>query len=96
MSKSYGNGVAMREDPASVTKKLRRMPTDPARVRCTDPGNPDNCPVWQLHQVYSNAEVKAWARQGCTRAGIGCLRAGHGALRLTRSGRSTCTRSPGS
>jgi tryptophanyl-tRNA synthetase len=73
MSKSYGNAVAMREDPASVTKKLRQMPTDPARVRRTDPGNPDNCPVWQLHQVYSNDEVRAWANQGCRSAGIGCL-----------------------
>jgi tryptophanyl-tRNA synthetase len=73
MSKSYGNAVAMREEPASVTKKLRQMPTDPARVRRTDPGNPDNCPVWQLHQVYSDDTVRAWVRQGCTTAGIGCL-----------------------
>jgi tryptophanyl-tRNA synthetase len=73
MSKSYGNSIAMREDPASVTQKIRKMPTDPARVRRTDAGNPDNCPVWQLHQVYSDTEVRAWADKGCRTAGIGCL-----------------------
>jgi tryptophanyl-tRNA synthetase len=73
MSKSYGNAIAMREDPASVTLKIRKMPTDPARVRRTDPGNPDNCPVWQLHQVYSGPDVKEWASKGCKSAGIGCL-----------------------
>jgi tryptophanyl-tRNA synthetase len=73
MSKSYGNAVAMREDPASVTKKLRQMPTDPARVRRTDPGEPDRCPVWQLHRVYSGADTQAWVQQGCRSAGIGCL-----------------------
>jgi tryptophanyl-tRNA synthetase len=73
MSKSYGNAVAMREDPASVTRKLRQMPTDPARVRRNDPGEPERCPVWQLHQVYSNAAVKDWVQQGCRSAGIGCL-----------------------
>jgi tryptophanyl-tRNA synthetase len=73
MSKSYGNAVAMREEPASVTRKVRQMPTDPARVRRSDPGNPENCPVWALHQVYSSAQVKDWASQGCRSAGIGCL-----------------------
>jgi len=73
MSKSYGNTIAMREEPAEVTRKLRRMPTDPARVHRTDPGDPDKCPVWQFHQVYSNDEVKAWAANGCRTAGIGCL-----------------------
>ena len=73
MSKSYGNAVAMREDPESVTRKLRQMPTDPARVRRTDPGEPSRCPVWSLHQVYSTDAVKAWAEQGCRSAGIGCL-----------------------
>ena len=73
MSKSYGNAVAMREEPASVTRKVRQMPTDPARVRRTDPGNPENCPVWALHQVYSSAQVRDWASQGCRSAGIGCL-----------------------
>jgi tryptophanyl-tRNA synthetase len=73
MSKSYGNAIAMREDPASVTKKIRTMPTDPARVRRTDPGEPDRCPVWQLHQVYSVAEQRDWVQAGCRSAGIGCL-----------------------
>ena len=73
MSKSYGNSIALREEPEAVTKKVRTMPTDPARVKRTDPGNPDVCPVWQLHEVYSDAERKEWVRKGCTTAGIGCL-----------------------
>jgi tryptophanyl-tRNA synthetase len=73
MSKSYGNSIAMREDPAAVTKKLRTMPTDPARGRRTDPGNPERCPVWQLHQVYSDENTRNWVQQGCRSAGIGCL-----------------------
>jgi tryptophanyl-tRNA synthetase len=73
MSKSYGNAVGMRDEPDVVTKKIRTMPTDPARVRRTDPGNPEHCPVWQLHQVYSDDAVRQWAHQGCVSAGIGCL-----------------------
>lgn len=73
MSKSYNNTIALREDPESVSKKIRTMPTDPARVRRTDPGAPDKCPVWQLHQVYSDDSVKNWVQAGCTSAGIGCL-----------------------
>ena len=73
MSKSYHNTISLRERPEDVQEKLRTMPTDPARVRRTDPGNPDICPVWQLHQVYSNDEVHDWVRAGCTTAGIGCL-----------------------
>ncbi len=73
MSKSYGNTITLREDEASVTQKVKRMPTDPARVRRTDAGNPDKCPVWQLHQVYSDGATKEWVRQGCTSAGIGCI-----------------------
>ncbi|MCP5248135.1 MAG: tryptophan--tRNA ligase [Candidatus Accumulibacter sp.] len=73
MSKSYGNTITLREDAASVTRKLRRMPTDPARVHRDDPGNPDVCPVWQLHQVYSDEACQAWVQQGCRSAGIGCL-----------------------
>lgn len=73
MSKSYNNTIALREDPQTVSKKIRTMPTDPARIRRTDPGNPDKCPVWQLHQVYSGDEQKQWVRQGCTTAGIGCI-----------------------
>ncbi|MBP8814254.1 MAG: tryptophan--tRNA ligase [Laribacter sp.] len=73
MSKSYGNGIFLREAPESVTRKIRSMPTDPARVRRTDPGNPDKCPVWQLHQVYTDEQTHKWVRAGCTSAGIGCL-----------------------
>lgn len=73
MSKSYGNTISLREDPESVEKKLRTMPTDTNRVRRTDPGEPDRCPVWQLHEVYSSEEVKSWVQEGCTSAGIGCL-----------------------
>jgi len=73
MSKSYGNMIGLRENPESVTKKLRTMPTDPARVKLTDPGDPAKCPVWQLHEVYSNEEVKKWASEGCRTAAMGCL-----------------------
>ena len=73
MSKSYGNTIAMREEPAEVERKIRRMPTDPQRVRRTDKGDPERCPVWQFHLVYSDAPTQAWARAGCTSAGIGCL-----------------------
>ena len=73
MSKSYGNTIALRETPENVEKKLRTMPTDTKRVRRTDPGNPADCPVWQLHEVYSSDEVKDWVKQGCTTAGIGCI-----------------------
>jgi tryptophanyl-tRNA synthetase len=73
MSKSYGNALAMREEPAEVTRKIRTMPTDPARVRRTDPGNPERCPVWQLHLVYSDEATREWAQVGCRTAGIGCL-----------------------
>ncbi len=73
MSKSYNNTIGLREDEASVTKKIRTMPTDPARVRRTDVGDPDKCPVWQLHQVYSNEDTKQWVQKGCRSAGIGCL-----------------------
>jgi tryptophanyl-tRNA synthetase len=73
MSKSYGNAILMREDPAEVTRKVRTMQTDPARVRRTDPGNPANCPVWPLHQIYSDETTRDWVVKGCTTAGIGCL-----------------------
>ena len=73
MSKSYGNVIEMRENPDDVREKLRRMPTDPARVRRTDPGDPDKCPVWQFHLVYSDEETRRWAGDGCRTAGIGCL-----------------------
>ena len=73
MSKSYNNTIGLREDPESVTRKLRTMPTDPARVRRSDPGNPEICPVWKWHQVYSSEETRQWADEGCRSAGIGCL-----------------------
>lgn len=73
MSKSYGNAIGIREDAASITKKVREMPTDPARVMRSDPGNPEKCPVWQFHLVYSDEVRKAWVTQGCTTAGIGCV-----------------------
>lgn len=73
MSKSYNNTISMREDPDAVAKKIKTMPTDPARIRLTDVGDPDKCPVWQLHEVYSNDETKAWVQQGCRTAGIGCI-----------------------
>jgi tryptophanyl-tRNA synthetase len=73
MSKSYHNTIALREDPEVVTKKIRTMPTDPARVRRTDCGNPEKCPVWQFHLVYSDNAVRQWVTTGCTTAGIGCL-----------------------
>jgi tryptophanyl-tRNA synthetase len=73
MSKSYGNTISVREQPEEVIKKIRTMPTDPARVRRTDAGDPARCPVWQLHTVYSNEETKQWVDKGCKSAGIGCL-----------------------
>ncbi|HEY8605513.1 MAG TPA: tryptophan--tRNA ligase [Noviherbaspirillum sp.] len=73
MSKSYGNAIALREDRESVVKKIRTMPTDPARVRRTDPGEPEKCPVWQLHKVYSDEPTKEWVLKGCRSAGIGCI-----------------------
>lgn len=73
MSKSYGNTIGLREEPDSVTKKLKTMQTDPARVRRTDPGDPAKCPVWSLHEVYSDETTRNWAAAGCRSAGIGCL-----------------------
>lgn len=73
MSKSYNNIIALREEPGVVENKIRTMQTDPARVRLTDPGEPSNCPVFALHQVYSNQEVLDWCTTGCRTAGIGCI-----------------------
>ncbi|MHB1672558.1 MAG: nucleotidyl transferase family protein, partial [Acidiferrobacter sp.] len=73
MSKSYGNVIGLREDPDVLAKKVKTMPTDPARKRRTDVGNPELCPVWPFHEVYSSEETQAWVREGCTTAGIGCL-----------------------
>ena len=73
MSKSYGNTIALRDEPAVVEKKVKTMPTDPARVRRTDPGEPSRCPVWQLHHVYSDEQRREWVQTGCRAASIGCL-----------------------
>ena len=73
MSKSYGNAIFMREEPSEVTKKIRTMQTDPARVRRSDKGDPNRCPVWSLHQIYSDTPTREWVVKGCTTAGIGCL-----------------------
>jgi len=73
MSKSYGNTISLRDEPGEIEQKLRTMPTDPARVRLKDPGDPDKCPVFQLHRVYSDDHRQQWVREGCTSAGIGCL-----------------------
>ena len=73
MSKSYGNTIAIREDADSITKKIRTMPTDPARVRKTDPGDPEKCPVWPFHQIYSDDATCAWVQDGCKNAKIGCI-----------------------
>ncbi len=73
MSKSYGNTIALREDPKQVQQKIKTMVTDPARVRRSDPGNPEKCPVFGLHKIYSDDATNEWIREGCTGAGIGCL-----------------------
>ena len=73
MSKSYNNTISLREDPESIRKKVRTMPTDPARVRRSDPGDPARCPVWQFHLVYSDDNTREWVQRGCKNAEIGCL-----------------------
>ena len=73
MSKSYNNTIMLSEPEADLRAKLKTMVTDPARIRRTDPGNPDVCPVFDLHKVFSTEETQAEVRQGCTTAGIGCI-----------------------
>lgn len=73
MSKSYDNIISLREENDSISQKIKTMPTDPARVRLTDPGNPDKCPVWEFHEIYSDQQTQDWVQQGCRSAGIGCL-----------------------
>lgn len=73
MSKSYNNTIVIGEDQNSIAKKIKTMPTDPARIKRMDRGNPDKCPVWQLHKIYSTQEVQDWANAGCRSAEIGCL-----------------------
>lgn len=73
MAKSLGNTISLREEDDEIDRKIRTMKTDPARVRRNDPGNPEHCPVWGLHQIYSDADTRDWVVEGCTTAGIGCL-----------------------
>lgn len=73
MSKSYNNTISLRDEPEVVEKALRTMPTDPARVRRTDPGNPEKCPVWEFHHVYSDEKTRDWVSAGCKSAEIGCI-----------------------
>ena len=73
MSKSYNNTISLRESPEKISKKIKTMPTDPARIRRTDPGDPAKCPVWQLHEIYSNQTTKDWVQMGCKGASIGCI-----------------------
>ena len=73
MSKSYNNTISLRESPDEIEKKIRKMPTDPARIRRSDPGDPKKCPVWQLHEVYSDEKTRQWVENGCKNADIGCI-----------------------
>ena len=73
MSKSYGNAITLSESDEDIRKKTKVMVTDPARKRRTDPGNPDVCPVYDWHKLFSPTETLAWAAQGCRTAGIGCI-----------------------
>jgi tryptophanyl-tRNA synthetase len=73
MSKSYANAIYLKDEPEAVKQKLRPMVTDPARKRRTDPGDPDICPVFDLHRAFSPAETRDWAAAGCRSAAIGCL-----------------------
>ena len=73
MSKSYNNTISLRESPDEIEKKIRKMPTDPARIRRSDPGDPKKCPVWQLHEIYSDEKTRQWVENGCKNADIGCI-----------------------
>ena len=73
MSKSYNNTISLREDRDTIAKKIKTMPTDPARIRRTDPGDPAKCPVWQLHEIYSDKPTQDWVQNGCKTAAIGCI-----------------------
>ena len=73
MSKSYNNMISLREEPELVKQKINKMPTDPARIKLTDPGDPNKCPVWQMHKIYSSEDTLKWVTEGCTNAKIGCI-----------------------
>jgi len=73
MSKSYENMISLRDEPKVITQKIKKMPTDPARIKLSDPGDPNKCPVWQMHQIYSPQDTLDWVVEGCTKAKIGCI-----------------------
>ena len=73
MSKSYENMISLRDEPEIITQKIKKMPTDPARIKLSDPGDPNKCPVWQMHQIYSTQDTLDWVVEGCTKAKIGCI-----------------------
>ncbi len=73
MSKSYENMISLRDKPEVVTQKIKKMPTDPARIKLSDSGDPNKCPVWQMHQIYSTKDTLDWVVEGCTKAKIGCI-----------------------
>jgi tryptophanyl-tRNA synthetase len=73
MSKSYENIISLRDENDDIAQKIKTMPTDPSRVRLSDPGDPDKCPVWEFHQVYSDEKTCNWVQEGCRSAGIGCI-----------------------
>ncbi|WPE17540.1 tryptophan--tRNA ligase [Candidatus Thioglobus autotrophicus] len=77
MSKSYGNTISLRDSAEAIETKIKRMPTDPARIKLTDAGDPNKCPVWQLHQVYSDSQTCEWVVDGCTQAKMGCVECKH-------------------
>lgn len=80
MSKSYGNTIGLLEEEGEIERKFMAMPTDPARVRRSDPGDPEKCPVWEFHKIYSDGEERARLHEGCTTAGIGCVECKRSAL----------------
>jgi tryptophanyl-tRNA synthetase len=73
MSKSYGNTILLSDPESEIRSKLKTMVTDPARIRRQDPGNPDICPVFDLHKIFSTGETRQNVREGCTTAAIGCI-----------------------
>jgi len=73
MSKSYNNVISLRDSASEIEQKVKKMSTDPARVRLTDPGDPNKCPVWNLHEIYGAQDQLDWAADGCTNAKMGCI-----------------------
>jgi len=73
MSKSYNNTISLRDSSDAIDLKIKRMPTDPARVKLTDSGNPAKCPVWQFHEIYSDKKTCQWVNDGCKNAKMGCI-----------------------